>query len=133
MSEVRTTFVEAARTPRGLAVLLAALATVSPFSIDTFFPSFPAIAAQFALNTWQILLMAACCGFLRETFDPLRFAPGAAERVGVVVAGYAMTGLFVTALNQRRRNLAEHDPTWRRADDRSAEVGWLLGQDRGVV
>ena len=54
MSEVRTTFVEAARTPRGLAVLLAALATVSPFSIDTFFPSFPAIAAQFALNTWQM-------------------------------------------------------------------------------
>ena len=54
MSEVRTTFVEEARTHRGLAVLLAALATVSPFSIDTFFPSFPAIAAQFALNTWQM-------------------------------------------------------------------------------
>jgi DHA1 family bicyclomycin/chloramphenicol resistance-like MFS transporter len=54
MSEGHTTFAEEARTHRGLAVLLAALATVSPFSIDTFFPSFPAIAAQFALNAWQM-------------------------------------------------------------------------------
>ncbi len=69
---------------------------------------FPILLAAPALNTWQILLMAACCGFLRETFDPLRFAPGAAERIAVVVAGYAMTGFFVTELNQRRRNLAEH-------------------------
>jgi len=54
VSENHTTFVEEARTHRGLAVLLAALATVSPFSIDTFFPSFPAIAAQFGLNAWQM-------------------------------------------------------------------------------
>jgi len=54
MSEAHTTFAEEARTHRGLAALLAALATVSPFSIDTFFPSFPAIAAQFALNAWQM-------------------------------------------------------------------------------
>ena len=38
----------------GLAALLAALSMVSPFSIDTFFPSFPAIAAEFALSDWQI-------------------------------------------------------------------------------
>jgi DHA1 family bicyclomycin/chloramphenicol resistance-like MFS transporter len=54
MSEAHTTLVEDVRTHRGLAVLLAALATVSPFSIDTFFPSFPAIAAEFALNAWQM-------------------------------------------------------------------------------
>ena len=54
MSEVEGTLAEEARTHRGLAVLLAALATVSPFSIDTFFPSFPAIEAQFALSTWQM-------------------------------------------------------------------------------
>jgi DHA1 family bicyclomycin/chloramphenicol resistance-like MFS transporter len=54
MSEAQSTFAEEARTHRGLAVLLAALATVSPFSIDTFFPSFPAITAQFALNSWQM-------------------------------------------------------------------------------
>ena len=54
MSEAQSTFAEEARTNRGLAVLLAALATVSPFSIDTFFPSFPAIEAQFALTAWQM-------------------------------------------------------------------------------
>ena len=69
---------------------------------------FPILLAAPALKTWQILLMAACCGFLRQALDPLRFAPGAAERVAVVVAGYAMSGFFVTALNQRRRSLEEH-------------------------
>jgi DHA1 family bicyclomycin/chloramphenicol resistance-like MFS transporter len=54
MSEAHATFAEEARTHRGLAVLLAALATVSPFSIDTFFPSFPAMQAQFALSAWQM-------------------------------------------------------------------------------
>jgi DHA1 family bicyclomycin/chloramphenicol resistance-like MFS transporter len=39
---------------RGLAVLLAALSMVSPFSIDTFFPSFHAIAAQFSLSPWVV-------------------------------------------------------------------------------
>ena len=70
---------------------------------------FPVLLAAAALNTWQILLMAVLCGFLREAFDPLRFAP----RRGRTLrrsrsAGYAMTGFFVTALNQRRRSLADH-------------------------
>lgn len=38
----------------GMAALLAALAMVSPFSIDTFYPSFPAIAREFSLTAWQI-------------------------------------------------------------------------------
>ena len=38
----------------GIAALLAALAMVSPFSIDTFYPSFPAIAHEFSLSAWQI-------------------------------------------------------------------------------
>ncbi|MEJ1966199.1 MAG: multidrug effflux MFS transporter [Gammaproteobacteria bacterium] len=38
----------------GIAALLAALAMVSPFSIDTFYPSFPAISQEFSLSTWQI-------------------------------------------------------------------------------
>jgi two-component system sensor kinase FixL len=69
---------------------------------------FPVLLAASALNTWQILLMAVLCGFLREAFDPLRFAPGAPERLAVVSAGFAMTGFFVTALNQRRRLLVDH-------------------------
>jgi DHA1 family bicyclomycin/chloramphenicol resistance-like MFS transporter len=38
----------------GIAALLAALAMVSPFSIDTFYPSFPAISQEFSLTTWEI-------------------------------------------------------------------------------
>ena len=37
-----------------LAVLLAALSMVGPFSIDTFFPSFHAIAADFSLSKWAV-------------------------------------------------------------------------------
>jgi DHA1 family bicyclomycin/chloramphenicol resistance-like MFS transporter len=54
MSEAHQTLAAEARTHRGLAALLAALATVSPFSIDTFFPSFPAIESQFGLTAWQM-------------------------------------------------------------------------------
>lgn len=38
----------------GIAALLAALGMVSPFSIDTFYPSFPAISEEFSLSAWQI-------------------------------------------------------------------------------
>jgi MFS transporter, DHA1 family, multidrug resistance protein len=37
-----------------LAALLAARSMISPFSIDTFFPSFHAIAAAFSLSTWAV-------------------------------------------------------------------------------
>src|SRR5450756_3236678 len=94
--------------------VIAALLTASIAWVDWQLPDvsigflylFPILLAAPALNTWQILLMAAFCGFLREAFDPLRFARGASERIAVVTAGDAMTGFFVTALNQRRRNLA---------------------------
>lgn len=45
------------RAPRptlGLAALLAFLSMVSPFSLDTFFPSFPAIAHEFSLSALQL-------------------------------------------------------------------------------
>lgn len=38
----------------GLAALLAGLAMLSPFSIDTFFPSFRAIARELAIGEWQV-------------------------------------------------------------------------------
>jgi MFS transporter, DHA1 family, multidrug resistance protein len=38
----------------GFALLLGALSMVSPFSIDTFFPSFHAITAEFHLTPWEI-------------------------------------------------------------------------------
>jgi heme exporter protein D len=68
----------------------------------------PILVAASVLNAWQIVLVALLCGLPRETFDPLSFGPGGAERLSVVVAGFAMTGLFVAELNARRRNLVEH-------------------------
>jgi DHA1 family bicyclomycin/chloramphenicol resistance-like MFS transporter len=38
----------------GLAALLAFLSMLSPFSLDTFFPSFPAIAQEFSLSALQL-------------------------------------------------------------------------------
>jgi DHA1 family bicyclomycin/chloramphenicol resistance-like MFS transporter len=49
--------VTGAQAPGGqwkFAVLLAALSMVSPFSIDTFFPSFHAIATDFGLSKWAV-------------------------------------------------------------------------------
>lgn len=37
-----------------MAVLLATLSMVSPLSIDSFYPSIPAIAAEFRLSSWQV-------------------------------------------------------------------------------
>ena len=67
----------------------------TPDASTGFLYLFPVLLAASALNSWQILLMALLCGLLREAFDPLRFGPGAAERLAVVVAGFAMTGFFV--------------------------------------
>src|SRR5580693_6141141 len=82
---------EDARTHRGLAVLLAALATVSPFSVDTFFPSFPAIEAQFGLSVWQMqqTLTAYLVPFaiMSLVLGPLSDALG---RRPIVLAGLAV-------------------------------------------
>ena len=37
-----------------MALLLATLSMVSPLSIDSFYPSIPAIAEEFALSSWQV-------------------------------------------------------------------------------
>ena len=44
----------AAPIPWKMAVLLGALSMVSPFSIDTFFPSFHAIADYFSISKWAV-------------------------------------------------------------------------------
>ena len=38
----------------GITLLLASLSMISPLSIDTFLPSFPTIAADFGLSSWQV-------------------------------------------------------------------------------
>ena len=81
-----------------------------------------------ALRVSQIAAMAGICGYLREAFDPLQvigrsgagaevppvvlnpvdWGPGAYGRLLVATTGFAMTGFFVSQLNQRRRMLMEH-------------------------
>jgi len=38
----------------GITVLLASLSMISPLSIDTFLPSFPTIAEEFGLTSWEV-------------------------------------------------------------------------------
>jgi two-component system, LuxR family, sensor kinase FixL len=84
----------------------------------------PVLLSAAALNSSQILALAVACGYLREVFDPIQGAlpgwrgvqafnpvtwvPGSGGRLVAATAGFAMTGFFVTQLNQRRRLLAEH-------------------------
>jgi PAS domain S-box-containing protein len=68
----------------------------------------PVLLAAAAMNTIQIVLLAVVCGYLREAFDPLEWSQGATGRMLVGTAAFAMTGFFVTELNQRRRMLLSH-------------------------
>jgi PAS domain S-box-containing protein len=68
----------------------------------------PVLLSAAALNTFEILVMAALCGFLQEAFSPGKWGPGAADRLLVATAAFSMAGFFVTQLNKRRRLLAAH-------------------------
>jgi len=77
-----------------------------------------------ALKGPEILGMAVLCGYLREACDPLQSLAGQAPapivanplhwvtgsygRFTVAAVGFAMTGFFVSQVNQRRRMLAAH-------------------------
>jgi two-component system sensor kinase FixL len=78
----------------------------------------PVLFSAAALNGAQIIALSLLCAYLRESFDPLQgraerlnpfgWPPGATGRMLVVSIGFAMTGFFVSELNQRRRLLARH-------------------------
>jgi two-component system sensor kinase FixL len=84
---------------------------------------FPILLSSAGLNSYQILLMALVCGWLREACDPLQGAlgdrsafvlnpaqwvAGSWPRLIVAASGFATTGFFVGELNRRRRLLSEH-------------------------
>ena len=75
-------------------MLLATLAMLSPFSIDTFFPSFRAIAAQLDVSDWQvqqtITVYLLPYGVMALIHGPLSDAFG---RRPVVLVGIALYGL----------------------------------------
>jgi len=127
MSAADSTFAEEARTHRGLAVLLAALATVSPFSIDTFFPSFPAIAAQFALNAWQMqqTLTAYLVPFaiMALVLGPLSDALGRRPIVLVGLGVYSVASIGCAAAPNFAWLL-----TFRALQGMSAGVGMTVGR-----
>ena len=69
---------------------------------------FPIMLSAAALNSVQIVTLAAICSFLREAFDPLEWSAGAGGRILTALAGFAMAGFFAAQLNQRRRLLQKH-------------------------
>ncbi|HUB83205.1 MAG TPA: PAS domain-containing sensor histidine kinase [Bryobacteraceae bacterium] len=83
----------------------------------------PILLSAAGLNTYQILLMALLCGWLREAADPLQgevgyqaafvlnpahWVAGSWPRFIVAASGFATTGFFVGELNRRRRLLLAH-------------------------
>jgi MFS transporter, DHA1 family, multidrug resistance protein len=75
----------------GLAVLLAALSMAGPFSIDTFFPSFHAIAEHFSISAWAVQQTLTAymlpLSFMSLVQGPLSDAIG---RRRVIVVGLAV-------------------------------------------
>src|ERR1700727_3483330 len=75
----------------GLAILLAALSMAGPFAIDTFFPSFHAIAEQFSVSAWAVqqtlTVYMLPLSFMSLVQGPLSDAVG---RRRVIVIGLAV-------------------------------------------
>lgn len=75
----------------GITVLLASLSMISPLSIDTFLPSFPTIAEEYGISSWEVqqiitayLLPFACFALVH---GPISDALG---RRKVVIAGLVL-------------------------------------------
>jgi len=111
----------------GLSILLAVLFMVSPFSIDTFFPSFHAIAAEFDLTNWQLQQLMTVyllpLGLMSLVQGPLSDALG---RRPVLLAG-----LIVYVLASIACTLAPNYPTlliFRAMQGMCAGVGMIIGR-----
>jgi two-component system, LuxR family, sensor kinase FixL len=93
------------------AVLIAATAWADaqlPSMSIGFLYLLPILLAAPALSPGQIVALAAVCSVLREAYDPLEWSAGATGRILAALAGFAMTGFFVSEMNQRRRLLGRH-------------------------
>lgn len=94
-----------------LASVLAAIIAYSDWKIEEVSVGFlyvlPILMASATLRGWQIIAIAIACGFLREWFSPLQGTPGAALRVCIGAAGFALAGYFVSELNRQRHTVAQ--------------------------
>ena len=95
----------------GAGVMIAAIAWIDallPTMSIGFLYLLPILISAAALSGAQIIGLAVVCSILREAFDPLEWTAGATGRIVAAGAGFAMTGFFITGLNQRRRLLQKH-------------------------
>src|SRR4051794_36901769 len=91
----------------GMIVLIAWVDWLLPTTSIDFLYLIPVLLSAGVLNSSQILMVALACGILRQVLDPLGWSVGAGRLV-VAVSGFAVSGLFVVQLNQRRRLLLDH-------------------------
>jgi two-component system sensor kinase FixL len=55
-----------------------------------------------------VVILSGVCGALREMFSPVNSEPGGVARILVGWGGFALSGLFVSELNQKRRLVTQH-------------------------
>ena len=84
----------------GLAFLLAALSMAGPFSIDTFFPSFHAIAEQFSVSAWAVqqtlTVYMLPLSFMSLVQGPLSDAVGRRRVIVIGLAVYTLASIGCT-------------------------------------
>jgi two-component system, LuxR family, sensor kinase FixL len=68
----------------------------------------PILMVSATLRGWQLVVLAFCCGLLREWFSPVHQDPGVALRVCVGAVGFALAGYFVSVLERQRRAVVQH-------------------------
>lgn len=131
-------FLEYAESHRLTVCTLSALMIVVIAWVDARLPTisigflylFPILLSAAALNSLQIVVLAAICSFLRELFDPLVWSAGAWGRILTALAGFAMAGFFAAELNHRRRLLRNHlnelETEARRRLDAESQVRTLI-------
>jgi PAS domain S-box-containing protein len=69
---------------------------------------FPMMLGAVVLHPWETALLAILCAYLRSRFDVPSSQAEVYLRFAFASAGYAVSGLFVTALVRNRHLVAEH-------------------------
>jgi two-component system sensor kinase FixL len=68
----------------------------------------PILLVAGTLENRLVLILGAICGVLHELFGPLSGRPGAVARILVGSGAFALSGLFVSELNQKRHLVTQH-------------------------
>src|SRR5258706_7473672 len=68
----------------------------------------PILLVSGVIGSIPMVVLAAACGVLREMFNPQNTQPGSVARILVGFGGFALSGLFVSELNQKRQMATRH-------------------------